>query len=98
MFVRCAAEELGARKIRVNAARPGMTRNSSNDAMFANDRLIGKFLAEIPLGRTGEPDDIAGAVRYLAGPESSWVTGQSFAADGGHELRKNPDLSELLHG
>src|SRR5258706_444550 len=63
MFVRCAAEELGARKIRVNAVRPGMTRNSSNDAMFANDKLIGKFLAEIPLGRTGEPEDIAGAVR-----------------------------------
>jgi NAD(P)-dependent dehydrogenase (short-subunit alcohol dehydrogenase family) len=98
MFVRCAAEELGARKIRVNAVRPGMTRNSSNDAMFANAKLIGKFLAEIPLGRTGEPEDIAGAVRYLAGPESSWVTGQSFAADGGHELRKHPDLSAILRG
>ncbi len=36
------------------------------------------------------------AVRYLAGPESAWVTGQSFAVDGGQELRKNPDLSDML--
>jgi hypothetical protein len=48
------------------------------------------------LGRAGEPDDIAEAVRYLAGPESSWVTGQSFAVDGGNEIRKNPDLSDMI--
>jgi hypothetical protein len=35
-------------------------------------------------------------VRYLAGPESSWVTGQSFAVDGGNEIRKNPDLSDMI--
>ena len=35
-------------------------------------------------------------MRFLAGPESSWMTGQSFAADGGQELRKNPDLSDLI--
>ena len=42
------------------------------------------------------PDDIAQAVRDLAGPESSWVTGQSFAVDGGNEIRKNPDLSDMI--
>jgi NAD(P)-dependent dehydrogenase (short-subunit alcohol dehydrogenase family) len=42
------------------------------------------------------PIDIGQAVRYLAGPESSWVTGQSFAVDGGQELRKNPDLSDMI--
>ena len=44
------------------------------------------------LHRTGRPDDIAAAIRYLAGPESSWVTGQSFAIDGGHELRRATNL------
>ena len=60
--------------------------------MFDLDR----FIAEFPLGRAGEPEDIAEAVRYLAGPESSWVTGQSFAVDGGNEIRKNPDLSDMI--
>jgi len=54
------------------------------------------FLREFPLARVGEPQDIAQAVRYFAGPESSWVTGQSFAVDGGNELRKNPDLTSLV--
>ena len=64
--------------------------------MFASPDIIDRFIAEFPLGRAGEPDDIAQAVRYLAGPESSWVTGQSFAVDGGNEIRKNPDLSDMI--
>jgi NAD(P)-dependent dehydrogenase (short-subunit alcohol dehydrogenase family) len=43
----------------------------------------------------GQPDDIAHAVRYFAGPESSWVTGQCFTVDGGHTLRRFPDLTDL---
>ena len=54
------------------------------------------FLREKPLGRTGVPDDIGAGVRYLAGPESSWVTGQSFAIEGGAELRQAPDLSSMV--
>ena len=60
-----------------------------------------RFAAEKPLGRLGEPEDVAAGVRYLAGPESSWVTGQSFAIEGGNELRKAPDMSalvEAIHG
>ena len=64
--------------------------------MFATPGILDRFIAEFPLGRAGEPEDIAEAVRYLAGPESSWVTGQSFAVDGGNEIRKNPDLSDMI--
>ena len=64
--------------------------------MFGNQAVLDSFIAEFPLGRAGEPEDIAAAVRYLAGPESSWVTGQSFAVDGGNEIRKNPDLSGMV--
>lgn len=53
---------------------------------------ISSVVAKRPIGCAGEPEDTAQAVRYLAGSESSWVTGQSFAIDGGSELRKNPDL------
>jgi NAD(P)-dependent dehydrogenase (short-subunit alcohol dehydrogenase family) len=46
----------------------------------------------MPLGRLGTVDDVAAAVRYLAGPESAWVTGQCIGVDGGHSLRRGPDL------
>jgi len=91
-----AAEELGAAGIRVNAVRPGMTRSNATGPMFDIPEAMATFLAEYPLGRLGEPGDIAEAVRYLAGPESSWVTGHSFAVDGGNELRRNPDLTGMV--
>jgi len=95
-LVRAAAEELGTSGVRVNAVRPGLTRSNGTGEMLQAPGMAGMFLPEYPLGRLGEPIDIAHAVRYLAGPESSWVTGQSFAVDGGNELRKNPDLTPLL--
>ncbi|HKD66346.1 MAG TPA: SDR family oxidoreductase [Candidatus Binataceae bacterium] len=94
-FVQGAAEELGAARIRINAVRPGLLRANNNDRLM-QEPIHGKFVEQMPLGRTGEPEDIAAAVRYLAGPESSWMTGQSFAVDGGHELRRNPDLTFMM--
>jgi NAD(P)-dependent dehydrogenase (short-subunit alcohol dehydrogenase family) len=95
-LVRAAAEELGAAGIRVNAVRPGLTRSKRVGYLFTDNTIFDKFLDQFPLGRAGAAVDIGEAVRYLAGPESSWVTGQSFAVDGGQELRKNPDLSHML--
>ena len=95
-FVRAAAEELARFKIRVNAVRPGLTRTAATAGIHQNPELHATFAAEKPLGRLGEPEDIAAGVRYLAGPESSWVTGQSFAIEGGNELRKAPDLSPMV--
>jgi len=89
-FVRVAADELGARGIRLNCVRPGLTHTDGMDAFFANAAYVASFLPVVPLGRTGVPADVASAVRYLAGPESAWVTGQSFAVDGGNELRGAP--------
>ncbi|OCC25390.1 7-alpha-hydroxysteroid dehydrogenase [Croceicoccus estronivorus] len=91
-LIRTVADELAALNIRVNAVRPGLTRSNATTDMFANPAIIERFLEQTPLKRTGEPEDIAEAVRYLASPASSWVTGQSFAVDGGQELRRNPDL------
>jgi len=50
------------------------------------------YMAQMPLGRAGEIGDIASLVRFLAGPESSWITGTSISADGGHHLRRGPNL------
>ena len=95
-FVRCAAEELSHQKIRVNAVRPGLTRADSTAALFAEPEIHRRFAEQKPLGRLGEPEDIAAGVRYLAGPESSWVTGQSFAIEGGNELRRAPDMGPMV--
>lgn len=95
-LVRTAAEELAAAGIRVNAVRPGLTRSDATTELFASPQLMAGFIEQIPLGRGGEPEDIAQGVRYLAGPESAWVTGQSLAVDGGNELRRNPDPGVFL--
>jgi NAD(P)-dependent dehydrogenase (short-subunit alcohol dehydrogenase family) len=92
-LVRTAAHELGAQGHRFNAVRPGLTRTPPVKGLFANAALMARFHERIPLGRTGEPEEIAEAVRFLAGPESSWTTGQSFAIDGGNELRGAPSMA-----
>ncbi|ARS28579.1 SDR family NAD(P)-dependent oxidoreductase [Sphingomonas sp. KC8] len=92
-FLRTAADELGSANVRINAIRPGMTKSDATAGMFEDPAVIQPFIDQMPLGRAGMPEDIARGVRFLAGPESGWVTGQSFAVDGGHELRRNPDLT-----
>lgn len=94
-FVLAAAEELAARDIRVNAVRPGPVRSKLREAFYADPAIAARFIEKLPLGRLGAASDIGEAVRYLAGPESAWVTGQSLAVDGGSELRGQPDLSDL---
>jgi NAD(P)-dependent dehydrogenase (short-subunit alcohol dehydrogenase family) len=96
-LVRGAALELAPLGIRVNAVRPGLVKTeATKDGLFANEPVMRRFLAEKPLGRTGVPDDIAAGVRYLAGPEAAWVTGQSIGIEGGNELTKAPYLEELV--
>lgn len=95
-LIRVAADELGERGIRVNSVRPGLTRTAGTTGMFSSEDIRGRFLAGQPIGRHGEPPDVGEAIRYLAGPESSWVTGQHLAVDGGHTLRAFPDLGDLV--
>jgi len=94
-MVRVAADELGAKNVRVNTVRPGLTRTGATGPMFEMAPVLDRFLAEQPLSRGGEPEDIGRAVRFLAGPESSWVTGQCITVDGGHTLRRFPDMGDM---
>lgn len=89
-LARAAANELGAKGFRFNVIRPGVVRTGATTDIFANESEVARFVARVPLGRLGEPDEVGNAVRYLVGPESSWTTGQSFAVDGGNELRGAP--------
>jgi NAD(P)-dependent dehydrogenase (short-subunit alcohol dehydrogenase family) len=76
--------------------RPGLTETAATAGAFANEAMLTKFLDGQPLRRGGRVDDVASAIRYLLGPESSWITGQHLAVDGGHTLRSFVDYAELL--
>ena len=97
-LVRAAAFELGGANIRINAVRPGMT--VPKEILENPERAAGyqAIANETPLGRVGIPEDIARVVRFLAGPESGWVTGQSFSVDGGQEQGKIPDMMDATFG
>jgi NAD(P)-dependent dehydrogenase (short-subunit alcohol dehydrogenase family) len=92
-LVAVAADELGPYGVRVNSVRPGMTATPATAGAFGNEAMMAEFRAGQPIARHGEIADIAQAVRYLAGPESSWVTGQHLAVDGGHTLRAFVDYA-----
>lgn len=92
-FTAIAADELGSSGIRVNCVRAGMTRTNETAAFFANPELMAKFDGIVPLGRLGEPEDIASAIRYLVGTDAPWVTGHVLSVDGGQMLRRNPDFT-----
>jgi NAD(P)-dependent dehydrogenase (short-subunit alcohol dehydrogenase family) len=93
MLVRVAADELGPSKIRVNSVRPGLVDTDMVSSITATPAVLNDYLDQMPLRRVGTVDDIAAAVRFLAGPEATWVTGQCLGVDGGHALRRGPDYT-----
>ena len=82
--------------IRVNSVRPGLTRTAITEVFFGNPEWHARFLDQQALKRGGEVADVAHAIRYLAGPESSWVTGQHIGVDGGNMLRSFPDYRSFM--
>lgn len=70
-------------RIRVNCLCPGFTRTPLTKGLFADPERLAKLTALHPLGRLGEPDDIAAAALFLASDEAGWITGQAIAVDGG---------------
>ncbi len=95
-LARASAPELARFRIRVNTVRPGLTRADCSDFIFGSEENARWATAKYPLGRLGEPEDIAAGIRYLAGPESSWVTAQSLSVSGGAELRSPLDFTRML--
>jgi 3-oxoacyl-[acyl-carrier protein] reductase len=79
------SKELGARKIRVNAVRPGLVETEgAHTSGFTSGDFYEQYVKGAPLGRIGQPQDIAKAVTYLASDDSSWVTGETLLVSGGH--------------
>ena len=78
------ALELAPHGIRVNAIAPGPTLTGLTRASYADPERRRATIAQIPLGRLGEPEDIVGAILFLASDESRWVTGSTVTVDGGY--------------
>ncbi|WP_037062928.1 SDR family NAD(P)-dependent oxidoreductase [Pseudonocardia acaciae] len=90
MLTRSCAVELGAHGIRVNAVSPGFVAGSSQDVNPITDEYAAAVSAN-PLGRVGQPADVAAAVYHLASPDAAWTTGAVLRVDGGSSAG-NPTL------
>lgn len=80
-FTKSLAKELGSRNIQVNAVAPGFIETEMTAAL--NEEQRKKLADMIPLRRTGKPDEVGAVVRFLASPESDYITGQVICVDGG---------------
>jgi 3-oxoacyl-[acyl-carrier protein] reductase len=78
-----AAATYARDNIRVNCVAPGLTRTPLTQPLTKNEASLKLSAAMHPLGRIGEPDEVASAIRWFLSPEQSWVTGQVLAVDGG---------------
>jgi len=82
-MTRNLAMEWGPDNIRINCIAPGLVRTDFARALWEDPENYAKALAAYPLGRLGEPEDIAGAAVFLAAKSASWITGQTLVVDGG---------------
>ncbi len=81
MHARAAALELGPHGIRVNAVAPGLIRTETLGTDWPEG--VARWLAAVPLGRLGEPEDVADACLFLCSPAARWITGATLVVDGG---------------
>ena len=80
-LTKSVARELASRNIRCNAVAPGFIRTDMTAGL--PEARVNELMRQIPAGRLGEPADVAGVVRFLAGPEAGYITGQIVPVDGG---------------
>ena len=80
-FTKALARELGSRNVRANVVVPGYVKTQLTDVL--PEEAKGAMLESTPLGRLGDPEDVAGAVRFLCSEEASFVTGAVLLVDGG---------------
>jgi NAD(P)-dependent dehydrogenase (short-subunit alcohol dehydrogenase family) len=89
-LTRCAALELAPKGVRVNAVNPGVVISNLHRRGGMNEENYAKFLEHSksthPLGRAGEPEEIAELIYFLASPAAAWITGETISVDGGRHL------------
>jgi len=80
-FTKSLARELGSRNVRANVVAPGYVHSRLTDVLPEEAREV--MLTNTPLGKLGDPEDVAGAVRFLCSDEASFITGEVLVVDGG---------------
>jgi NAD(P)-dependent dehydrogenase (short-subunit alcohol dehydrogenase family) len=82
MLTRQLAREIGG-KVRVNAVAPGLIKTRFAEALWGNQEILDRVLAQNPMGRIGVPDEVAGTVLFLVSDAASYVNGEVLVVDGG---------------
>ena len=85
-LVRYLAVELAPRGIRVNAVSAGVVETGALEHFENRERMVRESLERTPAGRLAEPEDVAGAVAFLASPDAEMVRGHTLVVDGGFSL------------
>jgi NAD(P)-dependent dehydrogenase (short-subunit alcohol dehydrogenase family) len=91
-----AADELGPSWVRVNGIRPGLIRTDLVEVILNSPEVAEDYRQCTPLPRIGEVADVANLAMFLLSDAANWITGQVINVDGGHGLRRGPDMSAML--
>ncbi len=98
MLTKVGALELGQYQIRVNAVGPGLIHTPMTKGLTSVPGLEEAFINEAPMGRLGEPEDVAGLVSFLASDDASLISGQTYVIDGGATANRYPALFSFIPG
>ena len=91
-----AALELAPRGVRVNAVAPGLVVTPLTAPAMDIPGIRESYLENTPLGRSGEPEEIGGVIRFLLSDDAAWITGETMDVNGGAHLQRYPDLYGLV--
>jgi len=91
-LTRCFAKDLASRRIRVNVVCPGLIRTPMTEVYFSDEAFVSALPVFVPLGRAGDPIDVANAILFLASDRAQYITGVALPIDGGWAAEKGFSL------
>lgn len=92
MLTQVTALELAGRRIRVNSVSPGLVITPLTAPAMDIPGIKDDYIDNTPLGRSGEPEEIAAAIRFLLSDDSTWITGENLDINGGAHMQRYPDI------